>query len=409
MAPYRPRSVDRILRTLLGELPAVQLVGPRATGKTTTALQHAESVVRLDQAGEAAVFAADPDAALRARKEPVLLDEWQALPSVMGAVKRAVDDDFRPGRFLLTGSADANFAADAWPGTGRIVRTAMFGLTMAERMGRPEAKTLIDRLVDADSLLVPPDPPDLRGYVQLALESGFPQALRLSESARQAWLEGYVDQLVQRDVPDVEDRVDVARLRRYFEAFALNTAGNVSDATLIEAAGINRRTAESYERLLARLFVVDSLPAWSTNRLRRLVRSPKRYLVDPALAVGLLRIDADAVMRDGDLLGRILDSFVVAQLRSEATWSASRARLYHLREHDGRHEIDLVAEVGPRGVVAVEVKATSAPAASDARHLEWLRDQLGPDFLAGVVLHTGARPFELGDRITAAPIATLWA
>jgi predicted AAA+ superfamily ATPase len=201
---------------------------------------------------------------------------------------------------------------------------------------------------------------------------------------------------------------DPARFRRYFEAYALNTAGVVSDTTLYATGGVNRRTAVAYERLLTNLLVVESLPSWASNRLKRLVRSAKRYVVDPALVGACLRLDVDAVLRDGDLLGRLLDTLVAAQLRAELTVSETRPRLYHLRQEQGRHEVDLLAEFGARRVVAVEVKADSAPGERDAQHLGWLRDALGQRFVAGIVFHTGPRIYPLGDRLAAIPICALW-
>ncbi len=132
MTSYRQRLVDGLLAELLAELPTLMLVGPRAVGKTTTALRHAKSVVRLDRPAEAAAFKADPDAALRVFEEPVLLDEWQVVPEVLGAVKRAVDSSGRPGRFLLTGSVRVDREEATWPATGRVVRVAMYPLTVAE-------------------------------------------------------------------------------------------------------------------------------------------------------------------------------------------------------------------------------------------------------------------------------------
>jgi len=126
MSEYRKRLLDPLIGNLLAELPAVMLVGPRATGKTTTAARHASTIVRLDHPAESAAFRADPDSVLRGLAEPVLLDEWQAVPEVLGAVKRAVDADSRPGRYLLTGSVRADLEAATWPGTGRVVRVAMY-------------------------------------------------------------------------------------------------------------------------------------------------------------------------------------------------------------------------------------------------------------------------------------------
>jgi predicted AAA+ superfamily ATPase len=408
---YLPRLVDSRLRDLFAELPAIMLVGPRATGKTTTAAQHAATVVRLDQPAEAGAFLADPDAALRGMPEPVLLDEWQAVPAVLGAVKRAVDSDFRPGRFLLTGSARADLDAETWPGTGRVVRMSMYGLSRREVEGRADGPSFIDRLIsNDDTQLVPPDAsPDLTGYIDLALRGGFPEAvLGLSDKAHAAWTSGYLDQLLTRDVSALADRRP-RQLRRYFEAVALNTAGVVDHKTLYDAAQIDRNTAVGYDSLLDRLFVVEQSPAWLTNRLSRLVKTSKRYVVDPSLAAAALKLDTAAVLRDSDLLGRLLDTFVAAQIRPEIGVSESQPRLYHLRDKNGRREVDLIVEVGAHGIVGIEVKATSAPRRDDAKHLIWLRDELQDRFIAGAVMHTGPRSYLLDDRIRALPIATMWA
>lgn len=406
---YRPRLVDGLIEELLAELPAVMVTGPRATGKTTTAERHAASVVHLDRPAEAAVFRADPDVALREHDEPILLDEWQEVPSVLGAVKRAVDADPRPCRYLLTGSVRADLDAATWPGTGRVVRLAMYGMTVREQVGRIGDAPLLDRLAGGDRPALPPDPPDLRGYVELALTSGFPDpALRMTPPARVRWLDGYVDQLLTRDAASIDPGRDPARLRRYFEAYALNTAGTVAETTLFEAAGINRKTAVAYEQLLTNLFIVEGLPAWTSNRLKRLSLGTKRYLVDPALVTAVLRLGVRTVLRDGEMLGRLLDTFVVAQLRAELAVCANRPRLYHLREEHGRHEVDVVAELDGRDLVAFEVKADAAPGRDAARHLTWLRDRLGERFAHGVVFHTGSGVFELGERIVAVPICALW-
>ena len=409
MTGYKKRAADRLIGDLLTELPALLIVGPRATGKTTTASRYAATTIRLDRPSEAVAFQADPDSALRGLEEPVLLDEWQAVPEVLGAVKRAVDADPRPGRFLLTGSVRADLDAPTWPGTGRLVRVPLFGMTVAEQQGRPAIAPLLDRLARGDDLATPRESPDLRGYVELALQSGFPEAaLSLSERTRARWIESYLDQLLTRDAALVAGPRDPAKLRRYFEAYALNSAGIVEDKTLFEAAGLNRKTALAYEQLLANLMVIDQEQSWTSNRLTRLVRSPKRYLVDAALLAGILRLDANAIVREGDLLGRLLDTFVASQLRAELAVTECRPRLYHLRQEQGRHEIDILAEVSATRVIAIEVKASAAPRRDAAHHLAWLRDQLGERFVRGVVLHTGPRAYEIDERILAAPIATLW-
>lgn len=406
---YAPRMLDSLLGELLSELPAVMVTGPRATGKTTTAARFAASVVRLDRPAESALFRADPDAGLAAYDEPLLLDEWQEAPEVLGAVKRAVDADARPGRFLLTGSVRADLANATWPGTGRVVRVSMYGMTVRERERRLGTPTFVDLVASGQVPALPPDRPDVTDYVRLALLGGFPETmLQLGPTNHARWMDGYVDQLLTRDAEGVEPRRDPARLRRYFEAYASCTAGIVEDTTLLEAAGIDRKTAAAYERLLGNLYVIDAVPAWTSNRLKRLARRSKRYLVEPALLAPILRLDDEGIFRNGDLLGRLLDTFVAAQIRAELASSSRRARLYHLREEHGRQEIDLVAELGGERLIGIEVKASAAPARHDARHLVWLRERIGDQFIAGVLFHTGPAIFELDERVLAMPICALW-
>lgn len=411
---YRRRLADDQLDTLLAQLSAIIIDGPRGSGKTTTARRRASSTVRLDLDAEAAAFRADPVAALRRQPEPVLLDEWQAVPQVLGAVRRAVEDDPRPNRFLLTGSVNARVDVGIWQGTGRVQRVTMYPMTVGERLGLPRGASFLDRLIAGERRLPSPEVvPALDGYVDLALAGGFPiAALHLEGPARIGWLESYLEDLLERDVatltPARGRRTDSRRLRRYFEAWALNSAGDADHKTLYDAAGINRMTALAYDELLTRLFAVVEVPAWTSNRLSRLKASPKRYVIEPALLAAALRLDEAAVLRDGNLLGRLLDTFVAAQLRPQAELSPARPRMHHLRTRSDREEVDLVMELGGGRLLAFEIKATAAPGPRDARHLRWLREHIGDRFLAGVVLHTGPQAFELDDRILAAPIAALW-
>jgi hypothetical protein len=291
----------------------------------------------------------------------------------------------------------------------------MYPMTVREQLGSIHQRAFFDRVADAEDLRVPPNSPDLRGYVALALRSGFPTAaLQLEGRAREAWLESYIDDLLTHDVEQLEEprtrKRDTQRLRRYFEAYALNSAGVAEHKTLYDAAQVRKETAAAYEELLSDLLIVERIPAWTSNRLKRLVQQPKRYVIDPALLATALRMDAEGIIRDRDLLGRVIDTFVVAQLRPEVTVAASRPRLHHVRTEQGRHEIDVLAELGGQRVIGIETKAGAAPTArNDAKHLRWLRDELGDRFIAGIVFHTGPRLYELDTKIVAAPISVLWA
>jgi predicted AAA+ superfamily ATPase len=387
------------------------LAGPRATGKTTTALHHVPNVVHLDRQAEASAFRSDPDAALGRQKEPVLLDEWQAVPEILGAVKRSVDADPRPRRFLLTGSVRADLTHETWPGTGRLIRVPVWPLTQREIRRESQKVGVLSRMVTdgIDAVPDPADPLDLPGYLELAVGGGFPQAvLSMHGDVRAAWYGSYLEQLVTRDAAEIDGGRDPVRLRRYVDALAECNAGLPSDATLLSASRINAKTAAAYDNLLTALGILDISPAWASNRLKRLMLRGKRYLTDTGLAAAALNVDADELLRDGDLHGRMLDAFVAAQVRPELAADPRLPRLLHVRDKDGRHEVDQLLDVGRRGVVAIEIKSTAAPRSADAAHLSWLRDRIGPAFLCGVVFHTGPRVFVLSDRIAAVPIASLW-
>ncbi len=341
--------------------------------------------------------------------EPVLIDEWQEVPTSLQALKLAVDARPDRGRYIVTGSVRGDIDAPTWPGTGRLVRLAMYGLTEREIEGRIDGPSWFSLLLSGQPPPVARSKIDLRDYVRRALRSGFPEAvLATPERGRIRWLASYVDQLVTRDASSVAPGRDPQRLDGYLEALALNSAGVVDDVTLSSAAGIAKETARAYDTLLQNLLVTDRLPAWTSNRLKRLTLAPKRYLVDPGLFVGALGVTENDVVTDADLLGRVIETFVVAQIRAEVALMSPAPRLYHLRTGEGRQEIDLVVEVGARRQVAIEIKATSSPDSGDARHLRWFRRELGDDCVATVLFHTGPFMFTLDDGTIAAPISALW-
>jgi predicted AAA+ superfamily ATPase len=282
-------------------------------------------------------------------------------------------------------------------------------MSVREQKGKLDGPTFFDRIVEGLPLHMPSEIPDLRDYVELALRGGFPSAIELDVPIRERWLESYVNQLITFDVANLRGVQDASRLRRYLQAYAANSAGFVSEQTLLEASDVDRKTASAYEQLLADLFVVESMPAWASSQLQRLVKGPKRYFVDSSVLGSVLGVDADSVMRNSDILGRLIDTFVVSQLRAEQEVTTCRPVFHHLREHQGRNEIDLIAEIRGQRVIACEIKASASPSVSDGRHLATLRDKLGDKFVKGIVFHTGPMVFELGEKILAVPIATLWA
>jgi uncharacterized protein len=418
---YRPRLLDRQLRQLLSEFPAIMINGPRSTGKSTTARQLTASTLALDSPGTRRLIQADPDGALRRQPGPLLIDEWQEVPEILPAIKRAIDRNGSPGQFILTGRVRAELTTDMWAGTVRVIRQQMYSLTERELSPNfdPLRPSFVERLTQAgfasnsDSIEelfpLPQVCPTIDDYVQLALRSGFPDAVwRIDSQRGQAlWLRSYLDDLVTRDAVALAGS-DSHRLRRFISALAINTAGLPTDQSLYEAAGINARTAAQYETLLERLYLLEQIPAWSGNCLKSLVMAKKRYLIDPGLVAAALKLTAEDVLYRSDLLDRIFDTFGYAQIRPELGLSYPEPTVHHVRTRNGRQEIDLVLELSAGKVIGIEFKAGVAPGPADAKHLLWLADQLGPQFIAGAVLHSGRHVYPLGARIWAIPLCAIW-
>ncbi|MGB3675608.1 MAG: DUF4143 domain-containing protein [Candidatus Nanopelagicales bacterium] len=409
VVPYLPRDADHVLVEMLEDHAAVLVVGPRGAGKTTSCEQHARTIIRLGDKAVADAFRAGPAAILSERDEPILVDEWQEVPVSLQAIKIAVDTNPSRGRFLVTGSVRCDIDAPTWPGTGQLVRLPLFGLTEREIEGRVGSQSWLNTVLSGEPVPHHRSETDVRGDVQRALRSGFPEpALMTTDRGRARWLSSYVDQLVTRDAQSISPGRDPQRLRSYLTALTRNSAGIVDDITLWIAAGIAKDTARAYDTLLQNLLVTDRLPAWTSNRLKRLTLAPKRYLVDAGLFTGVLGLTESDVLVDGDMLGRLIETFVVAQCRAEVALMSPAPRMHHLRMAEGQHEIDLVIEVGPRRLFAFEIKATASPDPGDARHLRWFRRELGDDRVTTILFHTGQESLTFDDGTHAAPISALW-
>jgi predicted AAA+ superfamily ATPase len=417
---YLHRVVDGLFDDLFGQVAAIMITGPRGCGKTTTAMRRAASLVRLDDPLQALAFRAAPDLVLAENQEPVLIDEWQEVPEVLGAVKRAVDTGQGKGRFLITGSIRSRRSGQSWPATGRVVPVGMFGLTAGEIEQSDNAANGISQLFGSTDPVpgVLPLAPDLIAYVRMAVQGGFPDVLETSGLAHNKWYEGYVEQLIHRDVAQLEDIRNPTGLRQLVHAVALNTAGLISITKLAESAGLNQRTASVYLDLLEDMRIIERLPGWGSNRFNRMSKAVRYLILDPGMAAFISGDDEQRLMRDGVRLGRIIETFVAAQLRPLLSLQSPSVAMLHMSTQDKKHsgddpdnrrrEVDFILESAAGQVVGIEVKSAAAVSAGDARHLAWLRDQLGDQFVRGFVLHTGNMTYPLGDRLWAMPIAALW-
>ncbi len=419
---YQRRIVDDELDELLQELPAVALEGPRGVGKTATAEQRARTAFYLDDPAQRAIVEADPGYVL-ASVPPVLIDEWQRVPAVWDAVRRAVDRGSKAGSYILTGSSSP-MNAPSHSGAGRIVTLRMRPMSLVERGKDPPSVSLKSLMVGDAGRIGGRTDVRLSEYVHELVGTGFPAIRRLSGRALRTQIDGYLQRVIDTDFQ--EQGVNVRRpetLYRWLAAFAAATATTSSFETIRDAATgghgdkPSKTSTQPYREVLERLWLLDDVAAWlpSRNRLRRLSQAPKHHLADPGLAVRLLGLDTDALLsgeapdlaipRDGALLGNLFESLVLLSLRVFA--QAAEARLYHFRQHSGRREVDYIFERSDGRVVAIEVKLSSVVDDEDVQNLLWLRDQLGDDLIDALIINTGPGAFRRPDGIAVIPAALL--
>lgn len=420
--PYIRRVIDDELDELLAGLPAVTIEGPKAVGKTETAIQRAVTVRRFDDPAQASIAQADIVRAV-AGEPPVLLDEWQRIPEVWDAVRRSVDADPRPGRFLLTGSA-APESPETHSGAGRIVRLRLRPLSLAERGLGPPTIRLRDLLQDRPVALDGETSVGLGEYAEEIVASGYPAIRPVPGRARRAQLDSYIARVVDRDFPEVGQSVRRPEtLRRWMTAYAAASSTTATLETIRDAATPGeadkpaRTTVLQYREVLERLWLLDPVPAWvpTRNYFSRLARPEKHQLADPALAARLLGVGVDALIegaegaatvpRDGTLLGHLFESLVTLSVRVYA--QAAEAEVRHLRTKGGRQEVDLIVERPDGRILAVEVKLAGSVSDEDVKHLCWLRDRMGSDLLDAVVVTTGAAAYRRPDGIGIIPAALL--
>ncbi|MDD3884478.1 MAG: ATP-binding protein [Gallionella sp.] len=407
---FHPRFSLSHLTEALQDTPVVLIHGPRQCGKTTLARAVGDAAgyayISFDDDVLRASVLADPVGFVADLPVKVVLDEVQRVPELFTALKVAVDRDRRPGRFILTGSANVLLVpklADSLAGRMEILRLhplaqselaakqpdfldALFGDGFKTKQQARLGKELADRIA----------------------AGGYPAALARPSSRRRAtWYRDYIETLVQRDVRDMARISSLDVLPRLLTLSAGQTARLLNVSDLASPFQLSRPTIRDYVTLLARVFLLEELPPWHNNRFSRLVKTPKLHLGDTGLACALLGVDAAALWADRTLLGQLLETFIFQELRRQASWRDDPINFYHFRDKDGV-EVDIVLEGSGQRVAGVEVKASATVTASDFRGLRKLKESLGERFAGGVVLYDGEVTTPFGDKLFAVPIRSLW-
>jgi uncharacterized protein len=405
-----PRLVESRINEALADTPVVLIHGPRQCGKTTLAQMVGEArgyaYFSFDDVVVLAAAQADPVGFVGDLPERTILDEVQRVPDLFTALKTAVDRSRTPGRFMLTGSANVLLVpklADSLAGRIEILR--LHPLAQAELVERPP-----DFLVSlfGAGFKIGTWPRLQDELPKRIVAGGYPAALARGAPRRRAvWYRDYIETLVQRDVRDLARIRLLDALPRLLMLAAGQTARLLNVTDLAAPFQLSRPTIRDYITLLTRVFLLDELPPWHSNRLRRLIKTPKLHLGDTGLACALLGVDAAALQADRELLGQLLETFVFQELRRQASWQEENVTFYHFRDKDGV-EVDIVLETVGQRVAGVEVKAAATVTASDFRGLRKLRQATGKRFAGGVVLYDGETMASFGDDLYAVPIRCLW-
>jgi predicted AAA+ superfamily ATPase len=408
--PLYPRPILPLLLAALADTPAVAIIGPRQCGKSTLARTCApeRSYVSLDDDAILRTARDDPAGFVAGLPDAVTLDEIQRAPELFRAIKAAVDRDRRPGRFLLTGSADLLLLPQLSESlAGRIEFVPLHPLTEAEKARAP-GTFLATFLAGAlrSEITGELNEPGM-ALAQQLVAGGYPEPLRRSPERARQWHRSYVRTLITRDVQDIARVKDVQEIGRLLEVLALRTGELLNTSNLGLELGLDRRTVEHYLAILERLFLIRRLPAWHRNEAKRLIKGPKVHLPDSGLAATLAGLTAAEWNTRRDRFGHLLESFVVQQLIAQAGWTDPDLRFWHYRDKD-QVEVDLVVTRG-RQIWGVEVKASASVREGDGHGLLRLAEQGGEDFKGGVLFHSGSSTLPMSDpRLLAVPLAKLW-
>jgi len=401
-------SAERV-KTALRDTPVVMVNGPRQCGKTTLVRRFVEgdrSYITLDDDTQFAAARADPAGFLRG-VERAIIDEIQRAPELLRAIKRSVDEDRRPGRFLLTGSANIlTLPQVAESLAGRMEVVNLLPLSRAEICGAKPTfleKAFSGKVAKPSEILVGTE------LVDAVLIGGYPEMLtREDPKRRQAWAREYIEAIVQRDVRDIAEVEKLDQMPRLLRVLAHHSGQLTNFMQTGDEINLDAKTTRRYMGVLEHLFLVRRLDPWFRNRLKRLVKTPKLHFLDPGLLAAIRGITEEQIAKDRSFFGPVLEAFVFSEIMKQTSWLDGTYTLHHYRDKD-QDEVDIVVENDRGALVGLEIKAAATVDANDFKGLRKLAHASRDRLMIGAVLYDGESIVAFGDRMFAAPISCLWA
>lgn len=403
-----PRLIEARIAEAMADTPVVLVAGPRQAGKTTLVRQMAQGELRyftLDDELTLLAAKADPVGMIRGLDRAVI-DEIQRAPQLLMAIKKSVDEDRRPGRFLLTGSANLMAlptVADSL--AGRIEVLLLLPLSQSEMRGN--TANWLDAAFAGDLLKVPATVVGDE-MVDVVMRGGYPEAVaRPSARRRTAWARQYLDAILQRDVRDVANIDKLDQLPRFLRGLAQMSGQMCNFTQLGGQVGLDSKTAARYCGVFEQMYLLKRVEVWASNRLSRVVKTPKLQFIDSGLLATLIDLTPAQVSQDRTRFGNLLETFVYGELLKHSSTAEGDYRLLYYRDLD-KFEVDIVVENAAGQLIGVEVKASATVSERDLRGLKKLAGVVGEKFKLGVILYDGTQTLPLGDGLWAAPLSSLW-
>ena len=402
-----PRHIEPRLHQALKDSPAVLLLGPRQCGKTTLAQEAGKALgyqyFTFDDENMLTIATEDPLGFVNSLPEKAVLDEAQRIPGIFPSLKLSIDRNRTAGRFILSGSVNLlqmRQVKESLAGRMDIIRLHPFSQNELEQT-KPRFPDILFSPTPN-----PMNPISCELSLDRILAGGYPSALTRSPTRRNNWYQTYIEALVKSDAPTISGIHSLETLPQLLEMAAARTASLLNINDLASSFQRDRITIRHYLTLLEKMFLLEKLPPWHSNRSKRLVKTPKIHISDTGIICALLNLDSSALEEDRTFLGHILETFVLQELKRQASASEWPYLFHHFRSRDGE-EVDILVQKGMKWA-GVEVKASATVKSSDFRGLRKLKELMGKNFVSGTLFYLGDSTLNFAKDLRVLPVESLW-